>query len=460
MAPTQAATSTNAAPTLTTVPSATPAVVAGNDAEVLFPMLVRFSILLRLSVTNVKSAQVHITQGEVIDQTIDVPLTEKGNFKTINDQASEGFYAWPLNEQNAPTPFTMITYAWTVTSGSGQTYKASGVVPYRDLNHNWKNTSIDPMRIYTHDDNLAIELIYNNVKRAYDLIQRNTAVSHTFTVIAYDLGASPCQDDPQHPGQKVLIAKDQTVFACDPAQASKVYGARGFIFVQRTTPSLEGLEDQLVGIIAADAYDTLWKSAAETPPSWLRGGLMQWYNLTGHAYSLLLARDAARSDQLLSLDALNVPPVANPKDNGASLRAWNAQSYMLTLYLAARFGASAPTDIAKQIGQNGKFADVIGGLAPGVTPQSLYVDWQNWLLLPDADNAIAWNVFIKDNTSTPTETPTDFPTLTPTSDIPTATETPFQLNTKTPTAPPTAIPASNTPLPPGSLATLTPVPTK
>jgi hypothetical protein len=51
---------------------------------------------------------------------------------------------------------------------------------------------------------------------------------------------------------------------------------------------------------------------------------------------------------------------------------------------------------------------VIGGLAPGVTPQSV-VDWQNWLLLPGADNAIAWNVFIKTIRQHPPEHGLDFP---------------------------------------------------
>ncbi len=124
---------------------------------------------------------------------------------------------------------------------------------------------------------------------------------------------------------------------------------------------------------------------------------------------------------------------------------------MFTLYLAERFGAGAPVTIAKQIGQNGKFADALAAVGSGVTVQTAYTDWQNWLFSPDADRALLWNPYITTPTPTLTLTDTDYPTPTPFPPTQTELATPTNL-------PPTAtiVVPSPTPLPPGSLKTATP----
>ncbi len=463
-APTSAATSrvttssTPAAPpTKGPSPTPTPAIIVSVDGEVLFPMLVRFSVIMHLGVTQVKSAQIRIAQGAVIDQTLDVPLGE-ANLKPLNDEASTLYYVWPLTETNAPTPFTTLTFGWTVIDVNGLKYTQAGSVAYADNSRQWKNTDVDPLRIYTSNSGLNLDYVQNNVMRAYTLIAGDTGIKHNWRFILYDAGTGPCQADTT--GRGVIVAKDKTAFECDPAQAVKVYGARGFTLIQLTTPLLEGMQDQLIQTIATDAYDTIWKSAAAQPPAWFRSGIGQLYGLVGHAYALLLARDAARNDQLLTLDALAVPPVPNTRDNGASLRAWNSQSYMLTLYLAARFGAATPVQIAKQIAQNSKFEDALSALASAgtgnVTVESLYTDWQNWLFSPDADSAIGWNPYIAEATVTPTPSDTPFPSLTPTVTGTPPTDTPEPSDTPFPSAVPTVVPPSPTPLPPGSLKTATP----
>jgi hypothetical protein len=240
---------------------------------------------------------------------------------------------------------------------------------------------------------------------------------------------------------------------------------QGFVEVLRSSPQIDVLQDQISEIIAADAYDTLWKAAAEPPPLWFRAGISARYDVVGHTFALLTARDADRTNQLLSLSELAVPAVVMANDHGASVRAWNAQSYLLTLYLAAQFGADAPVKIAQQIGQKGKFADALSAVGNGAKIEDLYASWKDWLFSPAADEAVAWSPYLTDATATHTPSPTDFPTLTPTDSGPTATDTPLFSKTSTPrpsrTPPPTDTPnlPTNTPLPPGSLNTATPIST-
>jgi hypothetical protein len=453
---TQTATATLPAATATppTIGPTGPPIFSLREA-VLFPMLVRFQVVLRLPVANLKAAQLRIFQGKTFDQTVDIP---QNSFKVVNDQASLIDYPWPLPIQNALTPFEPVDYVWTIAPTTGATITGGQRFVYSDALRQWQQSEGDPLVMYTYDQNLAVDVVRSSVLRAYTLIAQTTNVHHTFSLVLYDVGDDFCQRDPARPNQPVVIdPRDQVEFPCDPTQAAKLYAAGGFLLVQRTSQLLEGLQDQLIEIIAADAYDTVWKAAAEQPPAWFRAGLIQMYGLVGHSYSLLLAREAARTDQLLTLDVLAAPPVQQSNDNGASVREWNAQSFMLTLYIAARFGASAPFAIAQRIAQKGKFADALSAIGKGIALTDLYAGWQDWLFSPDADAAMFWNPYLTNNTPTPTPSPTDFPTLTPTSNEPAATDTEVSLPTLTYTPAPTQTPAppTHTPLPPGSLNTPT-----
>ncbi len=424
--------------------------------EILFPMLLRFHIVLRLGVPQLKSAKLHIFQGGVIDQTIDVPL-EGDNVKLLSDEGSIVLFAWPLDEKNAPMPFTKMSYEWMVETKSGLVYDTGEQsFLYQDAYHVWIKADKEPISLYSHSQGLALDIVRKNVLRAHDLIAADTGVKRSESFVIYDAGSEPCQTDPQRPKQKIVVAqKDNKPFLCDPAQAVKVYGARGFVMIQRTTALFEQLQDQIIAYLANDAYTEFWKGSSEPPPEWFKRGLFGMYNLTGHGYDLLVARDAASQDRLLTLDALAAPPVVNDKDNGASVRAWNAQSYMLTLYLASRFGARAPFDLAKLMSQKTSFADALASVGGDVKPNELYNAWKTWLFTPDADAAIRWNLYITANTATPTPTDTPYPSITPTSDKPTATPTLTETATRPPTRTPTPVTPTNTALPPGSLPTLT-----
>jgi len=128
------------------------------------------------------------------------------------------------------------------------------------------------------------------------------------------------------------------------------------------------------------------------------------------------------------------------------VRLWIAESYLLTLYLASRYGADAPFKLAKALEQNTTFDDALTKIG-NISVDTLVTDWRNWLLGPDAEAALRWTPYF-DTTPTPTASDTPVPTQTNTllpAQIPT--HTPFPSRTPIPLTP------SNTPLPAGSLRT-------
>ncbi|MHB8626573.1 MAG: hypothetical protein ACYDBJ_16045 [Aggregatilineales bacterium] len=372
--------------------------------QVLFPMVVRFRVNLALPVASVKAARLNIIQGTAFEQIEDVPLQIA--IHAINDKTSLIDYAWPLPIEKALIPFQQVDYQWLITPASGSTVSGTGQFLYADTFRQWdanesaQQTIVTPLTIYSDYPGLALDTVRHNVQQAYELITRNTNIQHTFTLIVYNATDHFCQASLKHPGFQVVVdPEDKAEFLCDPAEAADLYAASGFTLVQRTSPLLEQLQDQIIAHIAEDAYNTLWKAAAEAPPAWFSAGLAQMYGLVGHRYSLMLAREADRSEQLLGLDMLGLQPVSQVNDNGQLVREWNAQSLMLTLYIAAQFGGSAPFLMAQQIAQNGKFADALASVGKGITPTELYEGWKDWLFSSDADSALYLNSYLIDSSS-------------------------------------------------------------
>jgi hypothetical protein len=451
--PTRARPRDTATPSPTATASQLPPIIADSGYEVLFPVMIRFWITLRLPAAKVKSAQIHIVQTDFIDQTISPPV--KDTIKVLNDEASIVYFPWLLNAQNAPQPFAPMRFDWSVVTADGKSYSSKPItLLYSDTFKQWQKLDDDPIHLYTHNPALNLLYVRTNVTQAYKLIAKQTGLSKSYTFVLYDQGSEPCQTDPRRLGQKIVTAgKDGTTYPCDSSNAAVIYGARGYIFLQRTSPLVDQLQDDIIRYVADDALKDYWKT---TPPAWFRAGLIQSYTLSGRGYALLLARDSARADRLLTLKALSSTPTLDPKDFGASVRIWNAQSFMLTLYLSARFGAAAPFDLSDRLAQGAAFADALAAVGSGITEEALYNNWTSWLLSPNADTAAGWTPYITVATPTLTPTETGFPTLTPTSSIPTETPTAFPSITPRPTRTPTVIPPSNTPRPPGSLPTSTP----
>jgi len=452
---TQTATrATTAEPTATHSPVPTQEITLQGEYENLFPMLIRFYVGMGLARSKIASAQLKLFQPGTVDQTINVPLNDT-TIRVFGDNATGIYFPWPLSPQTALQPFREYTFQWTVQDTDKKTYKSELLkVEFFDNSRRWLRVEEKPINIYWYGDGLSGILLRQNVLKAYDLLLKNAGVAKEYNFIIYEAGSDSCSTDPLRPGQKIIVAhNDYAVYPCDPNNASALYGARGFTMIQRSGPSFEQLQDQIVAKMAEDSYANLFKTSAAPPPAWFKSGIMQYYGFVGRSNALLLARDQARLDRLLPLDELTVPPVSKTDDFGASVRNWNAQAYMLTLYLSARFGAQTPVNLARAIGNNSKFEDELVKVAGNVTLQQLYTDWKSWLLSTDADAAIRWNLYISKPTPTVTPTETAFPTYPPFTDVPLATSTLLPSRTPAPSRTPTL---TNTPRPPGSLNTFTP----
>ncbi len=197
-------------------------------------------------------------------------------------------------------------------------------------------------------------------------------------------------------------------------------------------------------------------------PAWFASGLAQLHHLRAQPMALELVRAAVRTGSHYALAELadDLPSEADYQARAL----WEAQSYLLVLYLADRYGAGAPFDLAQNIpADDDGFAGALAALG-GEDVDALWAGWNRWLFSPAAENAAGWTPYLL-TTPTPTATPTATP-LPPTA---TATHTPTITPTPTSTAlvdqprPPVVAqltptrrrPPTNTPLPPGSLPTVT-----
>jgi hypothetical protein len=153
---------------------------------------------------------------------------------------------------------------------------------------------------------------------------------------------------------------------------------------------------------------------------------------------------------------LSLTDLQQPESAPDMIRLWRAQSYLLTLYLAARFGAEAPFELARALLDEQTFEEALGARFD-ITPAQLYDDWRAWLLSDEAAAALRWTPYLP-TTATPAPSVTPSPTRTPTSSVPSATPLPTATNTPFPARTNSPIPprSTNTPRPPGSVLRPTP----
>lgn len=466
-----------AIPTSMSSPSRTPGptqsstprpLIVTSTYQNLYPVGMAFNLTLNVARGNIQAIQIHIFQPITdINFTGNVDLDKHTG--ALNDVASVAGYLWKfdLSAGPAPIPFDPVYYNWVVTTRDGSVAAANYTATFQDTLNSpatdatiWRSDGDPPLRLYTHNQTLALDIVQSAAKMAYDKVRADTGIQRDLSVIIYDAGVDYCLRDQPTPStvtEPPTIQPSQPYvywqeFAervpCDPAMGDLIYLTHRFVVIHRTSVLLDQLQDQVIGLIAGDAYAILWQNGSQ-PPAWFRGGLVQLYGISPRPYTLTLARDAIREGQLLPLTALNTFP--NQQVGDETMRLWNAESYLLTLYVASRFGGSAPFKLAKTLDQNTTFDDALTTLGQ-VTVDTLYSDWQRWLLSDAADAALGWTPYL-DTTSTPSPTSSPVPNQTQTiSPVQAPTRTPLPTNTVIPLTP------SNTPLPPGSLRTRTPTP--
>lgn len=440
--------------------------IFGYRQEVVFPAAIHFVVGMNLGQDDTESITLTLQQQSGYHKTISLDLEK--NLLENAGIANQYRYVMDLTAEPGLVPFETVNLKWEVKSTQGKVSIAENEFEFDDKAHGpWETAGEPPLILHWLNEHLAGDSIRNEVLAAYGLLTQRTRLTPSFQFVIYDPNTPLCQearDEVTNESLQVVIAPDdQTAYSCSIEAFQQVYANGGMLFVQRITFGYSELQDTLIRQMAYNTYLTLWKS---TPvPAWFLEGLALLYRLHPSVAALEVVRDAARTDSLLGLSILAAPLVETADFRERTL--WESESYLLALYLAARYGAEAPFALARDIAAgDGGFDGALMSLTGG-EQQALWAAWNQWLFTDEASKAAAWTPY---TVTTPTPTATATATPIPPSATPSATPT----ITLTPTStfrgdqPPTAvvqrltptriITVTNTPLPPGSLPTAKPRP--
>jgi len=430
------------------------------DTENLFPVAVRFGAVVEFGKDDLVSAEIHIWQpGSGFDrtETVDIP----SSIQVLTDKQTQFNYMWMITPENVPEPFTKLRYEWTIKISGNRTIRASGDFTFEDSRRpeaepgTWQRFD-GVVSLFSANPELALGMIGTQLGRAYTRLAADFGLTTPYRFVIYEPGVQFCLEEAS--GTGTVYYTTSRVYGltrrdCDPTSAPRLYAARGYTMVVRTSMALDALEDRMAAIMTGDAVDGLWAEAA-APSVWLREALIQLYGISPRTWALPLVRNAQRGSGVLSLAEMAKMP-----DAPETIRLWQAESYLMALYLADRFGASAPLTLLRAV-QNG--FSVEDGLTTmfNVTPDTWFLAWESWLQSDAALRATRWSPYLA-ATATVTSTATTRPSITPTSNIPTATRTPTITLTAATTLEKSPIgpTPTNTPLPAGSLNRATNVPT-
>lgn len=441
-------------------------IIFGHQVEVVFPAVVRFGVGVNSVLDDVESISLVVSQESGLDHTFAIDPQAALVPEHSGGVANQFVFEWHLNGEPSPALFEAVDYRWEVAVRGQPLAEAEGIFMAADLRAgSWRVAGRPPVVLRWLNPNLAGQIVWDEIMAAYGLLDRQTDGPPTFEFAIYDPDVRLCEsvrDEATGEVREVVQARgDPLEYPCSAELYTQVYARSGITFVQRSTFGLSELEDALIAAMVGQTYGDLWAGAGV--PAWFESGLAALYRLRPGTAALELARSAARTGGLFSLDALQAPLPESA--TYASRALWTAQGYTLVLLLADRYGADAPLDLARAAGrESGGFAGALRSLTGG-DQGALWDSWQGWLFAEDALRVAGWTPYMPEMpvpTATPTASPvpptrtptvTRTPTLTPTERVPgVAPQTVVVL----PISPTARLAPTNTPLPPGSLPPATP----
>lgn len=434
-----------------------------NHAEIVFPAVIRFFVGVDVPLSQIDTATLTIHQASGLQITL--AINPEQHLIETRDDSTDLVYDWDITGDSGPAPFEPLNYQWQIDTEDDDVSVAANEILFEDTAFSpWNSAGDPPLILFWHNPDLAGGAIRDDVLPAYELISRRTARSPLLRYVIYDPRVTLChtEDIPDSEETRpVVFADDGKSFPCAIDQYIQVYANGEMTFLQRPNLGYAELQDFLVQTMVREAYTRLW--AETSVPDWLLAGLTGLYQLRPTYAALQLVQTAARTDSLLTLSEMATRPADDVTFQTRVL--WESQSYLLALYLADTYGATAPFDLARDLGENNAEFDSAFQTLVG---DAFWDEWTRWLFTEAADKAINWTPYLP-NTPTPTSTSTSTPippSLTPS---PTRTATPTATSTYLGDQQPTAVvqqrvtvtvakSPTNTPLPPGSLPTASPVP--
>lgn len=445
----------------TRTPSATPnrtlvPLLTRAESEMLFPAAVRFSVTANLPLEDVIALYLRIYQP---DGTLNIApfLDPKQVGIALNAQTALFTYVWEFTPEEAPLPFSPIRFEWQVQSAEGISV-ANGELLFQDALlsapqpvKRWQSVGT-VLQLYSHNADLALELLHQDAMRIFELVSQQTGIAPSRRIVIYDPEVTFCLRDPDGTPYVESRTIGGTRRTCDPNAALAIYERYGFTLLRRQTLAFNELQDRLTELIVSRAYAVLWEKAPPIP-EWFKAGLARLYSVRPNSGALGIALERLRTNRpLLALSELAELP---ENRSNAEWRLWQAQSYLLTLYMAERVGAGAPFAFARALAKATDFETAFRAFF-GLSTAAFYAEWQAWLRSERAARAVRWTPY-QETTPTPTLTPTITATRTPLppraspTPLPTITPARFPTNTR-------FLTATFTALPPGSLRRPTPIP--
>ncbi len=454
---------------LPTTNKSTPPLSAQDDQRaygevwpfVVLPVLpagIRFWVRVEAPAEQVQSLAVNVWQNDKLlgSQQLD-PLND---IMFGYEDAVEYEYFLDVQAQTAFRMFDPIKLTLSVTLVDGTTNThISTVVPQHQGYGPWQNTIADTrLEIYMSNPTFGLERVANELLPTFDLLAESLPEVQPLKLAVYMPPINPFCDlleDEEAGTVESVVLSERRNFPCSEDAMAELYARSGLTIVKVTSTGYSDVRAELAGTIATLQYAEQWDTA--DIPAWFRAGFAMYFAPNGRPEALSRLQRAAQRDDLLRLPALNEAPAPEQQD------LWEAQAFLLTIYLADLYGADAPQQIAAQLSPSNSFESILREQY-NTTSDRLYGAWVIWLDSSRAIEVAAFHPYLE-NTPTPTPIPSVTPTRTPTlTPLPTATPTqrPFSLPTNPPIIGrglPTFTPtATITPLPPGFFDRITPTP--
>lgn len=433
--------------------------IFGDEVSIFIPAVVEFTVDVATNQENVASATLSLFQASGFEMDIEVDLEDPESI-VVSDLDIVTLRALLfLDTENPPRLFEPMSYRWEVASVEEVEDEISGQFLFApQVNGEWMATGDPPFILHWHDGNLGASTLRNNLMPVFQLAQAQTSAPLTLRYAIFEREFRLCQivTDPETEEERQVVGGR---FDCSLELWNDFLSrSGGFTLVQRDSDDFLTLENNLLEDIVEQFYASVWPNDV---PEWFATGLSLFYRQFGGFRELDFARSILQQNRLLTLTQLNEPAGDDVRD------LWEAQSYLLLLYIADAYGAEAPFDIATALEDEDDFDTVVEDIT-GDDLASIYRAWRIWLDSAAAEEAVQWNPYAGITpTPSPTATATDIPPSPTSTATATLTETPTHtpsFRTATPTETPaisptfTVVPSiTNTPLPPGSLPTAVPI---
>jgi hypothetical protein len=363
-------------PTLTPSPTPEAGVIVRHGYELIFPVELEFSLIVSVPPSDIQSGEVILSQDSGFQQTI--PLNLDTDINLANADSLEIRKAIRFELNNAPRPFERLDYEWRLNSVRG-TDNLERWLLFQPDDVEWQHTPADALRMYWHDDNLAANILREELQPAIDQIASHTGTSPSLDFAIYSPDFEICVPDEED--ESTLVYPGHPQYSCSLDDLRDYYGNHGIAFIQPPDSGFDTLQNEMIEVMVIQAYAPGW--VGRGVPVWFAEGLAQLYRQNINVGAVEIARSAEAQDMLLPPSRLEnlLPDDADAFDQ----RLWDAQSYTLLLYLADTFGEDAPIDLATAFPEAESF-DVALQNITGMTLAENFRLWRQWLRSDEADN--------------------------------------------------------------------------